>query len=434
MLAGRQRDPQDKVVAEMTNDGIPTSDPGPAEGQPSGYDAWAPEPSAPREPVGPQESPAAPMAPPAPARRGRYLGVFTSVAALAVAAGAVGYAIGDRGTSSGANPYRSFSFHFPFGNGSQNNQLPNGFGGLPGFGGFPGSSSTVAVPAAVKRSEGALVDITVDGGAATGIVLTSDGVVLTNNHVVDGATTITATDLGNSRSYPATVLGYDVSRDVALIKLEGASGLQTASFDTSPSTGTRVYAVGNAGGGGGTPTVTSGRLTSLNASVSAADSATGSSEHLSGMLETNALVIPGDSGGALTTSAGKVLGMDTAGGSNGGFAVPATRVLDLAGQIEAGHASSDVHVGATAILGVEISTSRSTAYVLGVVQGTAAASAGIGAGSTIDSVDGRTTSSSTQLRSVMLSLRVGERVKVTWTTSSGASKSATVSLTSGPAQ
>ncbi|EQD35272.1 serine protease PepA, partial [mine drainage metagenome] len=152
--------------------------------------------------------------------------------------------------------------------------------------------------------------------AGTGIVLSSNGLILTNNHVIDGATTIHVTDLGNHQTYPATVVGYDATSDVAVLRLQGASGLTTATLASSPATvGQSVYAVGNADGLGGTPTVTAGHVTSLDQSITAGDPSTGTSESLSGLIETDATLIPGDSGGALTTATGRVVGMDTAASS-----------------------------------------------------------------------------------------------------------------------
>lgn len=376
--------------------------------------------------------------PPAAPRRSvarRLAGPATVLASIAVAAGAIGYAIGNHpGTTGGLNP---FSYRLPSGGSFPNfNFGPSGFGSLP-----HSYASATNIPKAVKASEGALVDINTsidqgaDSGAATGIVLTSSGIVLTNNHVVDGATTITATDLGNSKTYTATVIGYDVGADVAVIQLQGATGLQVAHFNTSPSLGQKVYAVGNAGGIGGTPTVTSGKLTSLSTSVTANDSLSGTSEQLTHMLETDAVVISGDSGGALTGSGGKVVGIDTAGGTGGGFAIPASRALTLAAEIENGTAASSLHIGPTALLGVDIASNGSAgAYVEGILPSSPAASAGITEGSTVTSVAGRTVSSPGDLRSLMLTLHVGNRVTVTWTTSSGAKESAVVTLASGPAQ
>ena len=152
----------------------------------------------------------------------------------------------------------------------------------------------------------------------TGIVLTSDGVILTNNHVINGATSISVTDIGNSKTYKATVVGYDESRDIAVLKLSGASGLTTASTGDSSSlnVGDNVVALGNAGGVGGTPAVAAGSVTALNQSITASDESSGSSEQLTGLIETNADIQSGDSGGPLVNSHGQVIGIDTAASSS----------------------------------------------------------------------------------------------------------------------
>ena len=121
--------------------------------------------------------------------------------------------------------------------------------------------------------------------AGTGMVLTSNGEVLTNNHVIDGATSISVTDVGNGKTYTASVVGYDRSHDIAVIQLNNASGLQTVTLGDSSnvSVGQAVVAIGNAGGTGGTPSAVGGSITALNQSITASDSGDGTSETLSGL-------------------------------------------------------------------------------------------------------------------------------------------------------
>ncbi|HUE59465.1 MAG TPA: trypsin-like peptidase domain-containing protein, partial [Acidimicrobiales bacterium] len=220
----------------------------------------------------------------------------------------------------------------PFNNG--NGGLGNGNGGL--FGGGTGNSNALNGVAATVATE--LVDIDTQlsfqsaEAAGTGIVLTSNGFVLTNNHVIEGATSIRATDIGNGQTYTASVVGYDRTHDVAVIKLAGASGLKTANFANSDqvSVGQQVAGLGNAGGVGGTPSEASGQVVGLNQSITAQDQANGTSEKLTNLIETNANIQEGDSGGALFDSSGRVLGMITAAstgfafqtGGNQGFAIP----------------------------------------------------------------------------------------------------------------
>src|SRR5215472_1676649 len=153
--------------------------------------------------------------------------------------------------------------------------------------------------------------------AGTGMVLTSSGKVLTNNHVIEGATAIRVTDLGNGRTYRADVVGYDPKHDVAVLQLRNASGLKTVNLGDSSSVevGQKVVALGNAGGRGGTPSVATGRVTGLNKSITATDEAAGTSEQLTGMIRTNAGIQAGDSGGPLVNTAGQVIGMNTAASS-----------------------------------------------------------------------------------------------------------------------
>lgn len=203
--------------------------------------------------------------------------------------------------------------------------------------------------------------------AGTGIVLTSSGEVLTNNHVIEGATSVQVTDAGNGRRYTATVIGYDRSHDVALLQLQGAHGLATAPLDTStqPSVGEQVAAVGNAGGTGSLSTAP-GMITALDQSITASDQSSGSSEQLTGLIQVHADVRPGDSGGPLVDGSGKVLGMTTAAGKTyqfrrnatgtAGFAIPITTALPIGKQIAAGRSSSTVHIGPSAQLGVAVSS------------------------------------------------------------------------------
>ena len=220
-----------------------------------------------------------------------------------------------------------------------------------------GQSSTVLTTAQIAaQTDPGLVDVVSTLGyqqaqaAGTGLVLTSSGEVLTNNHVIDGATSITVTDIGNGHSYQAKVVGYDQTKDVAVLQLQGASGLQTVNLGNSSTTavGQKVVALGNAGGKGGTPSVATGKITGLNASITASDEGSGTSEQLSGLINHNAPIQPGDSGGPLVNTAGQVIGIDTAGSSSSSpyqtaqttataaFAIPINEALAIADQIEAG--------------------------------------------------------------------------------------------------
>jgi S1-C subfamily serine protease len=283
--------------------------------------------------------------------------------------------------------------------------------------------------------------------AGTGIVLTSNGVILTNNHVIAGATSVSVTDVGNGRTYPGTVVGYDRIHDIAVVQLQGASGLQTASIGNSGkvSVGDEVIGMGNAGGAGGTPSSAAGTVTALNQSITADDESNGTSEQLTGLIQTNANIQPGDSGGALVNASGEVIGIDTAASSSfqfenpnndQGFAIPINQALSIAGQIRSGQASDDVHIGPTAFLGVLVNTtgSNSGATLSSVVSGGPAANAGLAGGDTITTVGGKTVSSPANLTTIISRYSPGDKVAVGWVDSSGTNHQATVQLGSGPPQ
>jgi S1-C subfamily serine protease len=315
-----------------------------------------------------------------------------------------------------------------------------------------GTPNVASVAAAVDP---ALVDINVSfpyqgaKGAGTGIVLTSKGVILTNNHVIEGASDIQVTDIGNGRTYTATVVGYDQSADVAVLQLSGASGLQTAKLGNSSNltNGQSVVALGNAGGAGGTPSSAGGTITGLNQAITASDDLNGTQEQLTGLIQTNANIQPGDSGGALANTAGRIIGINTAGSTSGsfgltaatqGYAIPINQAISIANQIEAGHGTSTIHVGPTAFLGVLISTSNQDssgngATISSVVSGGPAAAAGLSAGDVITSVDGQTIGSAATMSSLLQQDHPGQTIQVGWTDSSGQSNTTAVQLGSGPA-
>jgi S1-C subfamily serine protease len=365
------------------------------------------------------------------------------------------------------------------------------------------SRSPLSASQIAQRVDPALVDVVSTLGnqgasaAGTGIVLTSNGEVLTNNHVVRGATSIKVTDVGNGRTYTAKVVGYDATKDVAVIQLQNASGLTTANLGDSSSvqSGDSVTALGNAGGKGGTPSVATGAVTALNQSITASDEGSGAnSEQLTGLIETNADIQPGDSGGALVNSYGQVIGMNTAASSGTQFqsesgqsaavqayAIPIDNAESIAKQIEAGQGSSTVHIGATAFLGIESDGSSSGSgsgsgsgdsggfgdgsgfggfggfgdgsgfgsqgdgsgtngsgtssgvTIAGALPGSPAASAGLTEGDTITSVGGQTVSSATDIQQILVKYHPGDKISVSWVDQNGQSQTATVTLASGPA-
>ena len=395
------------------------------------------------------------------------------------------------GSSGGSNPFgRSGSSGSPFGNGGTFGGSANsGSSGNTGSGssGSSGSSGPSDVNAIASKVDPGLVDINTTLGyqqeqaAGTGIVLSSNGVILTNNHVIDGATSISVTDIGNHQTYTASVVGYDRTKDIAVLQLHNASGLQTATLGNSSnaSVGEDVVGIGNAGGTGGTPSAVGGTVTALNQSITASDDGDGTSEQLSGLIETNADIQPGDSGGSLVNTSGDVLGMDTAasagtsfeynGQSSGtqGFAIPIDTALSIAKTIEAGSGSSTVHIGETAFLGVEISaqsssspgesggnggggfggffggnsgstgntgSSASGASVASTVTNGPAQEAGLAEGDVITSLGGTTITTANDLTNAISQYHPGDKVSIGWTDSSGQTHTATVQLSSGPPQ
>lgn len=279
--------------------------------------------------------------------------------------------------------------------------------------------------------------------AGTGMVLTSSGDVLTNNHVVEGATSIEVTVVVTGRTYRASVLGTDPTDDVAVLHLVGATGLRTAVFGTSSTlqVGESVTALGNAGGVGGLPSVSHGYVSALDQQITAGtnNGDNPSTERLHDMVQTTASLVPGDSGGPLLDGHDRVVGMDTAaGGANlddatQNFAIPIDRALSIARLIEAGRATSSVHVGPTPFLGVEIDPqSTGGAMVEAVLPGTPASTTSLGDNDLIISVGTASVDSGDDLSGVLEQLRVGQSVRVVWTTPDGNTRSATVVLVGGP--
>ncbi len=380
---------------------------------------------------------------------------------------------GSSGSPSGQSPFGQSPFgQSPFGQ-SPFGQSPFGSGGSsggsPSGSGAEGDGGPSDVGSIAARVAPALVDINSTfsyqsaQGAGTGVVLSSTGEILTNNHVIDGATKISVTDVGNGKTYDATVVGYDASHDIAVLQLHGASGLQTAELGDSAkaAVGDPVVAIGNAGGTGGTPTSAGGSITALGQSITANDELGGTSEQLSGLIQVNANVQAGDSGGSLVNSAGQVIGIDTAGSAgsssqssgNQGFAIPINQALTIAQQIESGQGSATAHVGSTAFLGVQISSSGGQtgsgssygggsvspgrpgtpgAAVSGVINGGAAQRAGLAAGDVITSLNGQTVSSAGDLGRLMVGERPGNQVTLGWTDTSGQSHTASIDLGAGP--
>lgn len=326
--------------------------------------------------------------------------------------------------------------------------------GGPGGYQFGGYSATVSSSAAsATQSVGVVVIDTVlpyqqARAAGTGMVLTSSGEVLTNYHVVAGAGTISVSIPSTGQQYQATVVGSDPTDDVAVLQLTGASGLTTVTPDQDATgVGEAVTAVGNAGGTGAL-TAAAGTITSLTASVTAANEVTGAPETLTTMIQTTADVVAGDSGGPLVDAQGEVVGIDTAastGTSIDGYAIPIANALAIVAQIRTGAETSTVQIGPAPFLGVQLtspaayrfggaasSTVGQGAVVGGVVDGSAAAQAGLQGGAVITSLNGQTIASAADVSTALAGTNPGDQVSIAWTDSAGDTHTATVTLGASP--
>jgi len=398
--------------------------------------------------------------------KGQLAVIASLVAVVALLMGAtIGHATWPTATTAASSPSSSggtgsgVGGQYPFGSGGSGGSSANGSGDSTTGAGAPADVTGIA-----GKISPALVDINTnlsyqsEQAAGTGIVLTSNGEVLTNNHVIDGATSISVTDIGNNQTYKANVVGYDRSGDVAVIQLVGASGLQTAKIAPSlPAVGEGVVGVGNAGGAGGIPSSAGGSVTALNQSITASDSGGGNSENLDGLIEMNADIRPGDSGGALVNASGKVVGMDTAAstGSSGtggvaqAYAIPIGTALSVARSIETGRGSSTIHIGATGFLGIQVQDSSTNgavgsaisgggqgsttgAVVDGTLPGSPGADAGLGQGDLITSVDNSPIDVATDLSHALEAHHPGDVIHLQWTDQSGVSHTSSVTLAVGP--
>jgi S1-C subfamily serine protease len=277
-------------------------------------------------------------------------------------------------------------------------------------------------------------------GAGTGIVIDPNGVVLTNNHVISGATDINAFDVGNGQTYAVDVVGYDRSQDIAVLQLRGGGGLASAAIGGGVTVGQPVVAMGNAGGQGGTPSAVSGKVVALNQTVSATDTLTGANESLGGLIQADTPIRPGDSGGPLVNNDGQVVGVNTAAtdnykmsGGGQGFAIPIGRAMGVAGQIRSGAGSNTVHIGPTAFLGLGVTDiNGGGARVERVVNTGPAAAAGISPGDVITSVDNVGISGATSMTDVLIPHHPGDTIAVHYRAASGGDRTANVTLADGP--
>jgi len=374
---------------------------------------------------------------------------------------------GNGNGSGNNNPFGGSGSNNPFGGGSNN---PFGGGSGSGSGNSsnggssnqtPSGSGTLNANAIASKVDPALVDINTtlsngDRAAGTGMIITSGGEVLTNNHVIADATSISVTIGGTGATKSAKVIGYDVQDDVALVQIEGVSNLPTITLGdpSGVNVGDPVVAIGNALGKGGTPSAVQGSVTALNQQVTAGDQS-GQSETLQGMIQTDAPIQPGDSGGALVDKDGKVIGMNTAAaagrftlntGTNIGYAIAIDNATTIVHQIQSGNDTGRVHIGARALLGVNVQDAstgdpllncsqvpvNSGALVTQVQGNSGASNAGISACDVITSVAGKSVADSSALHLALTVYHPGDSVTIGWVDQNGNQHTASVRLVEGP--
>jgi S1-C subfamily serine protease len=376
----------------------------------------------------------------------RYRGLLiggATVIALGIGAGGVGLGAGLAGMQSATAPTQQNSTGGGSTGGGTGGQHSGTFNG-------PGTASVNATAATSAQKIGVVTIVSTINydpntqAAGTGIILSSKGEILTNNHVVEGSTSIKVTVESTGASYTAKVVGTDETDDVAVLQLVDSSGadvtgLTKATIDTDTlSAGDTVASVGNAEGTGNL-VAASGTVTALDQSITVANDITGANENLTGLIETDADVVSGDSGGPLIDKQGEVTGMVTAASSGSrnvtGYAIPINTAVSIAKKIVNGEASSTIVIGLPAFLGVELATDQTGTGVLvsGIVASSAAAGTGLAAGDTITAVDGAPATTADSLSSLIKAHAVGDQVTITYTDASGASQQVTVTLAAGPA-
>jgi S1-C subfamily serine protease len=390
-------------------------------------------------------------------RRARAM-LIAGVAALAVGIGCTGIgvalvagAIGHQPDNPGASP-STLPGLYRQGDGGAGG-AGGGDGSRGGFGGYgfrQGDRAPAgATPATAAQKAGVVTVVSKIGfdgreeAAGTGVILTSHGRMLTNNHVVEGSTAIEVTVESTNVTYRAEVVGTDATDDIAVLQLvtgTGAdvTGLTPARIDRDRlAVGDAVTDVGNAKGTGNL-VAANGTVAALDQGIQVTDDTTGRPKTLSGLIELDADVVAGDSGGPVLDAQGEVTGIATAASSGSaevtGYAIPISTALSVAERIVAGDASDRVVIGLPAYLGVEVATEQPATGALnaGVIAATPAAASGIGAASIITAVDG-TEIDATSLAGAIAVHRVGDRVEIAWTDATGAAHQATVALIAGPA-
>jgi S1-C subfamily serine protease len=440
-----------------TNDAPPTPPPAPPE--------WIAAELPPEPPL--IEPPSTEPAPPQPPRRGRATIAVAIIAAFLAAMIGGGLqarlrtrkSVPSATAAATASPSTSSAPAGPAAPADPTSPYPDNSGSSSGATTGSGTSTLSSAQAAAiaAKVDPGVVDINTKLGyqnasaAGTGVVLTASGETLTNNHVIDGATSITVTLVDTGRTYQASVVGTDPTEDIAVLQLQGASGLKTIkTASAAVAAGDSVVALGNAGGVGGIPSVVTGTVQAVNQTITASDQGGANAEQLIDLIRTDAPLQPGDSGGPLVNGAGQVIGIDTAASAGNqfastataGFAIPIAHAVAIAKQIESGTASATVHIGRPGFLGVAVvgnnaattGTAGTTgAVVASVASGSPAAGAGLTQGDIITSINGQSLDSAQTLGTLTRSHRPGDNVTIGWSDQAGASHTAKISLATGPA-
>jgi S1-C subfamily serine protease len=369
----------------------------------------------------------------------------------------------------------------------------------------PGSPSRLAATAARRgaqiiprplsdaviraRIEPSVVDVTAtltyddETASGTGFVIDArTGLILTNNHVIRDATSVTVTVPATGQTYQADIVGVDVAADVAVLQIQPVAGLPAAPLgdSTTVAAGAQVMSFGNQAGVGGSPAVAPGIITATDRTIQADDGAAGFSETLHDMLATTARIEPGDSGGPLAGSSGTVIGVDTAAGTGGadtGYAIPINAAMAAERQIAGRQQGQGISLGVDGFLGVVVGsgsahspavqqaqersvvagaadspnspgcvptqgdvTTPATiapvpdgALVVGVLCGTGAATAGIAAGDVIITANGHQVQSPEALTAIVDGCRPGTVVPVTWVSTAGLAQTSRIRLGPAPA-
>ncbi len=276
----------------------------------------------------------------------------------------------------------------------------------------PGGTSTLDVAAVLAAVEGAVADVQAVGprssGQGSGVVYGADGLILTNAHVVEGATRVTVTTPADRQPRTAEVVGVDAARDIAVLRVQDTAGLVVARLGTSDSlaVGQDVVAIGNALALRGDPSVTRGIVSALDRSIG----------DLSGLVQTDAAINSGNSGGPLVNAAGEVIGINTAiavenNAQNIGFAIPITAARAVADRLVAGTPAP-----ATAFLGVATTDNGAAATgatVASVSAGSPAVESGLAVGDIVVAVDGQRIAGAASLGQRIGDHTPGDRVTLT---------------------